>query len=102
MVITYKNANLQSANDVVAAIKQFFSIYPQYAGRDFYIAGESYGGVFVPTTTWLLIQQLKAGNANKSVINLKGMSIGNGYLSNKWDLMTIADYMYFHGLYGKT
>lgn len=29
------------------------------------------------------------------------MSIGNGALSEKWDISTVADFMYFHGLIGK-
>uniref|UniRef100_A0A914DNY1 Serine carboxypeptidase n=1 Tax=Acrobeloides nanus TaxID=290746 RepID=A0A914DNY1_9BILA len=29
------------------------------------------------------------------------MIVGNGELSAQWDIATIADFMYFHGLYGK-
>lgn len=39
---------------------------------------------------------------NSTEINLRGIAIGNGYLSNKWDIRSVADFMYTHGLYGKS
>uniref|UniRef100_A0A914C171 Carboxypeptidase n=1 Tax=Acrobeloides nanus TaxID=290746 RepID=A0A914C171_9BILA len=92
----------KSANDVAWAMIQFFEQYSEYQGREFYIAGESYGGVFVPSTTALFIKLLDTGIMNSSIINLRGMSVGNGFISMKWDINSLADYMYAHGLYGKS
>lgn len=78
-------------------------------GRDFYIAGESYGGVYVPTTARYILDVLegKITNPNPSVFDkdtfrFRGFSVGNGYISSKWDIDTLADFMYAHGLYGKS
>ena len=30
------------------------------------------------------------------------MSVGNGFISMRWDINSLADYMYAHGLYGKS
>lgn len=67
----------------------FFKAYPEYQRRDFYVAGESYGGVYVPTLTLLLVQQLGQGAGGPFAgvtVNFKGMVVGNGYLSDKWDV----------------
>ena len=31
------------------AINEFFDTWTEYQGRDTYISGESYGGIYVPT-----------------------------------------------------
>lgn len=99
----------------------FFKAYPEYQGRAFYVAGESYGGVYVPTLTKQLVLQLSnaTGPFAGVSVNFKGMIVGNGYLSNDWDVRlcsfrlscvlilclqsaTFIDYLYFHGVVGKT
>ncbi|MQI27720.1 hypothetical protein EI009_25825, partial [Escherichia coli] len=61
------------------AIKSFFQKkFPQYAQNQFFITGESYGGVYCPTLTLNLVQQIDAGILN---LNFKGTAVGNGILS---------------------
>ena len=41
-------------DDIVAklnakAVTEFFRVWPEFQGKDTYIAGESYGGIYVPT-----------------------------------------------------
>ena len=38
------------------AIKYFLKMYPEYAKSDFYITGESYGGIYVPTLAVKVMQ----------------------------------------------
>ena len=38
------------------AVKYFLKNYPEYAKNDFYITGESYGGVYVPTLAVKVMQ----------------------------------------------
>jgi carboxypeptidase C (cathepsin A) len=38
----------QTAVDNLMALRVFFEQYPTYQGNDFYLAGESYAGIYVP------------------------------------------------------
>lgn len=61
-----------AAEDVYAFLSLFFAKFPQYAKQDFHIAGESYGGHYVPK---FAAEIMKHKNRN---INLKSVAIGNG------------------------
>lgn len=39
----------QTAEDNHAALVDFMNHWPEYADNDFYVTGESYAGVYVPT-----------------------------------------------------
>lgn len=71
----YATNDTQTANDNFQFLVSFLAAYPEHAARDFYIAGESYAGVYIPT----LAARVTAGNeAGESSINLKGIAVGNG------------------------
>lgn len=53
-------------------LKAFFEGFPEFAPNEFFITGESYAGVYVPT----LAEQIMNDADNK--INLVGMAVGNG------------------------
>ena len=40
---------MQVADDNHAALKYFLKGFPEFAKNEFYITGESYGGIYVPT-----------------------------------------------------
>lgn len=63
------------AGDMVEFLQQFFTLFPEYAERDFYVTGESFGGKFVPATAFALHE---AGDSLRVKINLKGVAFGNG------------------------
>jgi len=46
--------------------------FPQFAQNDFYITGESYAGIYIPTIVEALVDKPIAG------INLKGFAVGDG------------------------
>ncbi|CAJ0961952.1 unnamed protein product, partial [Mesorhabditis belari] len=91
----------KTANDNVAAIVEFFKQYPPFGDymNEFYVAGESYGGVYVPTLTAKLIEKIQSKELN---LNLKGMLVGNGMISTLQDIRSLPDFMYFHGMYDKS
>ncbi|CAJ0599499.1 unnamed protein product [Cylicocyclus nassatus] len=89
----------KAASDIYLALKNFLTVYPYFSSSEFYVTGESYAGVYVPTLTRHLIEKIQAGDI---VLNLVGMSIGNGALSTIQDIRSLTDFMYFHGRYGKS
>ncbi|KAI1700644.1 serine carboxypeptidase domain-containing protein [Ditylenchus destructor] len=94
-----------TAQDTLAALKQLYETYGFLNGRDLYITGESYAGVYVPTLVNHMIKEFEKDNNgmfNGLGVNLKGMVIGNGYFSAKWTYATIYDYLYFHGILQKS
>uniref|UniRef100_A0A1I8J2C2 Carboxypeptidase n=1 Tax=Macrostomum lignano TaxID=282301 RepID=A0A1I8J2C2_9PLAT len=58
----------------LGALLHFYSLFPEYRGRAFYIAGESYAGIYIP----LLASAIIDGGHWPSLINLKGIAVGNG------------------------
>jgi vitellogenic carboxypeptidase-like protein len=54
-------------------ITQFFTMFPEYQGNDFYASGVSFGGIFGPAIAHEIHQQNLAGSEPK--INLKGLFV---------------------------
>ncbi|KAI9016636.1 Alpha/Beta hydrolase protein [Hyaloraphidium curvatum] len=65
-----------SAN-LVAVLEAWFRIFPAYRGSDFFVAGESYGGQYVPYLASAILKRNAAASGPRP-INLKGIAIGNG------------------------
>jgi len=90
----YHVGDSSTARDAELAILNFFEKFPQHAERDFYLSGESYGGIYVPTLGSRL-----ANTENLSVRNrFKGVAIGNGlynWADNENSMVFFATY---HGL----
>ncbi|POS87032.1 hypothetical protein EPUL_000587, partial [Erysiphe pulchra] len=61
-----------ASKDIYALLTLFFKQFPEYATQDFHIAGESYGGHYIPV---FVSEILSHENRN---INLKSALIGNG------------------------
>jgi serine carboxypeptidase-like clade 1 len=51
--------------------KWFTEAFPEFAGKDTYLTGESYAGVYVPRLTQTLLAD------KSSVVNLKGIAVGD-------------------------
>eukprot|EP01138_Halocafeteria_seosinensis_P015206 gb/GECG01015519.1/.p1 GENE.gb/GECG01015519.1/~~gb/GECG01015519.1/.p1 ORF type:complete len:360 (+),score=43.79 gb/GECG01015519.1/:1-1080(+) len=65
-----------TANDNYEAIQHFLQGFSEYRDHDFFIAGESYAGVYVPTLAYQILQ--RAGKNGDPPVNLKGFMVGNG------------------------
>lgn len=71
----YNDTNV--AQDNYNAVKDFFKSYSEYSSNNFFIAGESYAGKYIPDLAVLIDK----GNSNSSVIiNMKGILVGNGVM----------------------
>uniref|UniRef100_A0A914XC73 Carboxypeptidase n=1 Tax=Plectus sambesii TaxID=2011161 RepID=A0A914XC73_9BILA len=88
-----------TAEDNYLALKDFFTnVFPEYATRQFFVTGESYGGVYIPTLAWRLFQGIQSGDIS---IKFQGVAIGNGVLSERLQLNSVVDFLYYHGIVGK-
>ncbi|KAM4622617.1 lysosomal protective protein-like isoform 2-T2 [Discoglossus pictus] len=72
------------------ALKEFFSLFSEFRENDFYIMGESYGGIYVPTLAVKVSQDPS--------INLKGIAVGNGISSYDMDFNSELYFLYYHGI----
>lgn len=74
----------EAAENVYWFLREFLEKkHPELQGREFFIAGESYGGHYVPTTAhniWKKNQAL-SDNSSSAFINLQGIAIGNGMVN---------------------
>jgi len=50
----------------------FLTRFPEFKGRDFWVAGESYGGIYVPMITYKVMQMKNPD------LPIAGMFVGNG------------------------
>ncbi|KAI9166917.1 Carboxypeptidase [Paramyrothecium foliicola] len=66
------STTVDAGKDVYALMSLFFHQFPEYAEQDFHIAGESYGGHYVPAFSSEILSH-KDRN-----INLKSILVGNG------------------------
>ena len=87
-----------TADDNFNALLDFFKKFPSYKGRDFYISGESYAGIYVPMLAYKVVMYNK-GVTGSQKINLKGILVGNGVTDYNFDNdLALVDFMFSHHL----
>jgi serine carboxypeptidase-like clade 2 len=65
-----------TARENLLAMRMFFLKFPNLKKNDFYITGESYAGIYIPTLAKAIIDFNEEADVDR--INLKGIAIGNG------------------------
>ncbi|KAF9240280.1 serine carboxypeptidase [Melanogaster broomeanus] len=69
----------EAAKDIAAFVAIFFENFSQFKGRPFHMAGESYGGRYLPVfAAEVYDQNAKLVEAGLTPINLQSVMIGNG------------------------
>ncbi|XP_078092172.1 LOW QUALITY PROTEIN: lysosomal protective protein [Mustelus asterias] len=97
---SYANDKQYKTNDSAVsfnnylALKEFFRLFQEYQKNEFYITGESYGGIYVPT----LAERVMLDPS----INFKGMAVGNGLSSWEYNDNSLVYFAYYHGLLRST
>lgn len=72
----------EAGQDIAAFIDIWFDTFKEFKGRDFHMAGESYGGRYLPVFASAVHDQNKMLIAQgKEPVNLKSVMIGNGITS---------------------
>jgi carboxypeptidase C (cathepsin A) len=64
----------QVAAQLIQFMKEFYTFFPQYAPLDLYIAAESYGGHYAPSTAAAMLAE------PSYKFNLKAVAIGDGWV----------------------
>ncbi|KAF6206887.1 hypothetical protein GE061_018123 [Apolygus lucorum] len=71
----YAKTEDQVSANLYESLTQFFQLFPEIAKNEFFVAGESYAGKYVPA----LADKIHRENPKAEVkINLKGLAIGDG------------------------
>ncbi|PPQ70716.1 hypothetical protein CVT24_000832 [Panaeolus cyanescens] len=70
----------EAAKDIAAFVAIFFEHFTKFKGRPFHMAGESYGGRYIPVyASEIYDQNARLVDAGLTPINLVSIMLGNGY-----------------------
>nr|KYP68419.1 Serine carboxypeptidase-like 35 [Cajanus cajan] len=100
---TNNSKDLRELGDRVSAIDNYvfltgwFQRFTSFKSHDFYIAGESYAGHYVPQLAELIYEGNKDPKKD-SYINLKGFMVGNAVLNDLADTKGLIDYAWSHAI----
>ncbi|XP_057522024.1 serine carboxypeptidase-like 40 [Amaranthus tricolor] len=91
------NGDMKTAEDNYVFLLNWFERFSEYKGRGFYIAGESYAGHYVPQLAHAILHHNINATPN-SIINLKGIIIGNAVINDETDLKGMYDFFWSHAI----
>ncbi|PKI45095.1 hypothetical protein CRG98_034479 [Punica granatum] len=87
----YVTGDLDTASTTHAFLLKWFKLFPEFINNPFYIAGESYAGIYVPT----LAAELAKGAYNHFDF-VQGYMVGNGVTDEKFDGTALVPFA--HGM----
>lgn len=90
----YKTDDDQVADNNYLALQSFFTKFPNFTQNEFFIFGESYGGIYAPTLSLRVV-------TGAAKVNFKGFSVGNGLSSFALNDQSLVYFGYYHGLFGE-
>ncbi|KAM3714376.1 hypothetical protein ACB098_01G329500 [Castanea mollissima] len=90
----------RTAQDALVFLIRWMSRFPQYKHREFYIAGESYAGHYVPQLAKKIVEYNKA--LLRPVFNLKGFIVGNAVTDSYYDNIGTVTYWWSHSMISDT
>ncbi|TYJ42585.1 hypothetical protein E1A91_A03G098900v1, partial [Gossypium mustelinum] len=91
-----KVGDKRTTKDSYVFLINWLERFPQYKRRDFFITGESYAGHYVPQLAYYILSRNK--NTNQTVINLKGIAIGNAWIDDTICMKGMFNYLWTHAL----
>ncbi|KAH7094560.1 Alpha/Beta hydrolase protein [Paraphoma chrysanthemicola] len=86
----------QMADHMMTFLEKWFALFPEYEHDDLYIAGESYAGQHIPYIARAILNRNK--NQAKRQWNLKGLLIGNGWMSPVDQYLAYLPFAYQNGM----
>ncbi|KAE8803581.1 Serine carboxypeptidase II-3 [Hordeum vulgare] len=87
-----RSGDNRTAEDAYIFLVSWLQRFPEYKGREFYIAGESYAGHFAPQLAHAILRHASPA------INLKGVMIGNAVINDGTDKKGTFDFYWTHAL----
>lgn len=78
------------AEQFLIFLEKFFGMFPEYENDDIYIAGESYAGQHIPYIAKAMLARNK--DKARTTWNLKGLLIGNGWISPEEQYEAYVDF----------
>ncbi|KAI3725803.1 hypothetical protein L1987_65597 [Smallanthus sonchifolius] len=91
-----KSGDKNTADDAYVFLVNWLERFPQYKTRDFYITGESYAGHYVPQLAYTILINNK--KTNQTIINIKGIAIGNAWIDDEACSKGLYDYWWTHAI----
>lgn len=73
------HSSVDAGLDFVTFVNGWFKLFPEYANRKIYIAGESYGGHYLPAFAHAVMDH---NEVSSTPINFGGLAIGNGCVND--------------------
>jgi serine carboxypeptidase-like clade II len=70
----YTTGDQRTAEDTYVFLVKWLERFPEYKGRDFYVAGESYGGHYVPELA-TIITYMNSVPSQQTPINIRGIIV---------------------------
>ncbi|RAL43383.1 hypothetical protein DM860_012524 [Cuscuta australis] len=92
----YITGDLKTASDSHTFLLKWFELYKEFLPNPFYIAGESYAGVYVPTLASAVVKGIDARLSPN--LNFKGYMVGNGVADEEFDGNALLPFAHGMGL----
>lgn len=84
--------------DFLRFMDKFFEIFPEDLNNEIYFAGESYAGQYIPYIANGILQYNKNLRQDQHHYNLKGLLIGNGWISPNEQSLSYLPFVYQAGI----
>ncbi|KAL9613969.1 MAG: hypothetical protein Q9167_001518 [Letrouitia subvulpina] len=94
---SYVHELTEMANQMILFLEKFFALFPEHVTDDLYIAGESYAGQHIPYLAKAILDR-NAKTKENSRWNLRGLIIGNGWISPAEQYSAYLEYGYQSGI----
>ncbi|KAK2992307.1 hypothetical protein RJ640_020300, partial [Escallonia rubra] len=91
-----RSGDNRTAQDSYTFLVNWLERFPEYKTRDFYLTGESYAGHYVPQLAQTILHHNKY--TNQTIINLKGIAIGNALIDRITNIEGRLYYYWTHAL----
>ncbi|GAX75400.1 hypothetical protein CEUSTIGMA_g2844.t1 [Chlamydomonas eustigma] len=92
----YSTDNERTVEDLYSFLVELFTMMPELSYQGFYIAGESYGGVYVPLLASKILNMSRSQRGMP--INLRGYMTGNGVTDDVIESAGQLEFAYGMGL----